>query len=236
MSIIIDELPDIYRLHDELFAKELNRIIHQKARNNNIWLTVAHQEMTQFDEATRDVLMTMGIQILGRTDNPKTAREYAERYHPYDKDWLHDSNPIMAPLSYNGESYPIQVGEHRMFFNPDEQERLEMPKFMRRPPLHFYIELANSKRLRPVWLPGEDVRRDLNIAFIKRAKDLLIRKFGISITQVEQEIRARLNENVLPVSAGTLEYEVPAGYAIRRQGGDDEDPIFKAARTGTGKK
>lgn len=236
LSLIIDELNGIYRTGDEEFHNEMDDLIHETARNYNIWLTLAHQEMHQFDEDTQRVLMTAGTQIIGRTDDPKTARYYAHHFHDFDEDWVRYTTPIIGHQSSDGMSYPIVLGEKPTHFSPDEQERLEMPKFRRRSPLRFLAKLAESDDLRPIRLVGEDITRDINRVQVERAKDILMRRFGVAITDVEQEIRARLSSKALPVAPASLEYEVPTGYEIQRQGGDDEDPVFKASRTGTGEK
>lgn len=231
ISLIIDELATMYRIGDETFSKEMDDLIHAKARNFNVWLTLAHQEMHQFDEQTQKVLMAMGTQIIGKTADPEAARAFAHRFDEYEPHWEKDTNKVWGSQSYDGLSTPVVLDERSIYFTPDEQERMESYKYLRQPPMQFFIKLAHEDRLRRMTLTGADVRRDINTQIVERDKDILMRLYGVSIEKVEQEIQARLSDKRLPLSTEPLDYEAPPGYDVQDKGSDDEDPLFQAPRT-----
>jgi hypothetical protein len=123
------------------------------------------------------------------------------------------------------------LDERSIYFTPDEQERMESYKYLRQPPMQFFIKLAHEDRLRRMTLTGADVRRDINTQIVERDKDILMRLYGVSIEKVEQEIQARLSDKRLPLSTEPLDYEAPPGYDVQDKGSDDEDPLFQAPRT-----
>jgi hypothetical protein len=72
----------------------MDELINKIARNNNIHLTLAHQEMHQVPPAIRSTLMDMGIQIIGVTTNAETAEGYARRFGRFKPQWVRKYEPI----------------------------------------------------------------------------------------------------------------------------------------------
>lgn len=195
-SIVIDELNELYRTGDEKFGQDIDRLIHTLARNFNVWLTLAHQEMSQFDEQTQKVLMTMGTQVIGKTDDPEAARDYAHRFDEYAPHWTKDTTPIYGHESWEGISTPVEVGERSTFYTADEQERMEMYKYMRLQPLEFFVKMPEASYLRRLKVESEHVRHDIYPDRIEEKKDELMRTHGLPIADVEQEVAARLSDTL----------------------------------------
>ena len=126
ISIVIDELASMYSSTGNMIADDINELINVVSRNYNIWLTIAHQEMFQFDEPTRKALMTLGTQMVGHTDDSDAAMFFAKRFDyidPYDvKDvrkqfGSHTKQTFTKTRTIRGRDWGYDADHNRVYFD-----------------------------------------------------------------------------------------------------------------------
>jgi hypothetical protein len=90
ISVVIDEfatlMPSLSEAGELIWTDDLNKLLQRKMRHKNLWLTIAHQEMSraQIPDAISDLLLGMGTQIIGRTDEINSALKLARQFFPID--------------------------------------------------------------------------------------------------------------------------------------------------------
>jgi len=80
-SVLIDEFASLTQQVTSgvnPLAVLLDEFINQYMRNNNIWLTVAHQSIYQLDEQLRNTLLSLGNYVFGRVATMGEARVLAD--------------------------------------------------------------------------------------------------------------------------------------------------------------
>lgn len=217
LSIIIDELAAMYHLGDDILAKDIDSLTNVRGRNYNVWLTLAHQEMFQFDEPTQNSLMSMGTQMVGATTDPKAAWRYAQQFNRIDplkekrqqKTWLHQNSVLMELADVN----PVE-------YTPQEQLITGSYEYMDIERLCFFVKVG-GRMVRQMRIT--EPRATINTEMVERDKRLLMRKYGRRINEIEAEIAARLSLEK------AFEYEAPVYDP--QEVDDDDDPIFKKARS-----
>ena len=216
ISIYIDELASMYNTTDNLLSRDMDQLINGVARNYNIWLTLAHQEMYQFEEKTQKALMSMGTQIIGNTDDQDAAMRFARRYDEIDphkvkrttKKWVSSTSKNMGythdghliPLDSSTEHYVID--EDPVEYSLNEQLHMSSYKYMNQRPFHFLVRTPEMKRFQSVSMRDLDPGQTINLADVELAKNTLMRVFGRKIDDVEAEIEGRLSGKI-------KEYEAP---------------------------
>lgn len=211
VSIYIDELSSIYNTSDNAISQEMDELLNNISRRNNLWVTVAHQECYQFEERTIETLMSMGTQIIGVTSDPRSAMMYADRFDNIDVDMVKKEKPVYwrrnggyTPyereldyeiIDYDESTYPIQ-----------EQIYMHREKYMSIPPGHFFIKRPYSPiKLTKVYIQGAD--EDVCFDRVAEMKLYSMQTYGRPVSDIEAEIQARLNPPDPP--AKIKEYEAP---------------------------
>jgi len=86
ISVVVDEISYLLSQRSsqgDLMTADLDDLINKIARNNMVWLTLAHQEMSQLGEQIQKTLLSMGTQILGVTSDLEAATILAQRFYRY---------------------------------------------------------------------------------------------------------------------------------------------------------
>lgn len=82
----MDELATLYNFDvqagSSIFAADLDESINVLARNYQVWLLLALQELFQIDEKSRKTLLTMGTKIIGVTTDSEAALTLAQALIP----------------------------------------------------------------------------------------------------------------------------------------------------------
>jgi hypothetical protein len=235
ISLIIDELA-FFNTGTEAFTNYLDMLINRTARNNGLWLTVAHQEAYQFDEKIMKSLMAaMTTQIIGATQDPESALQLAKqfyRYKPLAEKWRDNvygteshgeshgwsvpgelSDYISSQTGYgSSEGHSVKIDEKLTFFTIDEQFELASHAFMDLRPFHFMAKIARfegdrSGPIRKMTIEAVDSGIWPNREAVEENKEILQRRFGKPVQDVLKQIEARL-ERLLP-SDDTIEYTAP---------------------------
>lgn len=234
ISIYIDELASMYNTTDNLLSKDMNQLINGTARNYNLWLTIAHQEMYQFEEQTQKTLMSMGTQIIGNTDDQDAAMRFARRYDKIDplkekrrtkvwgsstsKNYGYTYDGHLTPLDSSTDHYVID--ENPVEYSLNEQLHMSSYKYTSLPPFTFLVRTPSMPELQRVSLHDLDPGQTINLADVELAKRTLTRAFGHKIQDVEAEIERRLSGKI-------EEYEAPRNDIPENPSKPREDKVTR---------
>lgn len=191
VSVVVDEIT--YLLPSDegdnpVLTAQMNELINRLSRNNQVWLTLAHQEMHQLGTSIQKALMTMGTQIIGSTTDPRVALTLAERFYTYDPYELKKTEPVY--------SQGVTIDYRTVEFTKDEQRELNSRNFLDLPRYHFLVGVSPVEgtmptRLQPVNIEGIDAGQYVDEALVTRARRLLIPLGGRSVSEVLSEIDSR---------------------------------------------
>jgi hypothetical protein len=211
ISIIIDELYDFTGDTPQaqaLLANDLQRFMQVNMRNNNVWLTVAHQTMDQFRFAPtlQNVLLDLGTQVIGQANIYADAIQLAQRLFQADpnkekrREARYDSRDVDVDLFHTRRVHEI-IDEHIIDSSLYEQYHEYATEIMNLEPLEFFLLKPDRRGFDPKvyhWqnvLPISikvDVEGEWNDdAVIATWRDPLVSQFGIPIEDVLAEINQR---------------------------------------------
>lgn len=199
ISLIVDELAALANFRtstgSSLFADDLEELINVYARNCSVWLTLAHQEMYQFEERIQKTLMTMGTHIFGVTSDPEAALSVARQMFFYDPEWIKRRDPL-----YMNMDGPYIVDERLIEFTAEEQSILNSAQFRRLQAFHFLVRPATGEgtitgKLTPVTIHNLDRGQWVNDELVGQARSLLSQRNGVSIQEQLAAIQKRLEVN-----------------------------------------
>lgn len=155
ISLIIDELAYILALSTsdrDLLVGDLEELINKTARNNSVWLTLAHQEMTenQVPKRLRPTLMSMGNHIIGALSEPATALDFAQRFDPYNAYWEHHTDKVWMNVE-NGfrTSSPMPIDERPIYHTAPHQQIINSQKYLELKPFEFLVAACLKEGSRP---------------------------------------------------------------------------------------
>jgi hypothetical protein len=197
ISLIVDELAALANFRtssgSSLFADDLEELINVYARNCMLWLTLAHQEMYQFEERIQKTLMTMGTHIFGVTSDPEAALTVARNIFFYDPTWL----KRLDPLYMADDSGPYVVDHRPVEFTAEEQAILNSAIFRQLRTFHFLVRPATgegtvTRSLTPVSIENFDRGKWVDDGLVGRARQLLSQRGGVSIQEQLATIEKRL--------------------------------------------
>lgn len=157
VSIIIDEFkalttPGAFE-RQEVFAEDLDYILNTLMRQRNVWLTVAHQQMTQFSSRIRGLLMGMKTQIVGRPETREDAAAIARELFP--------TNPNIFKSSHVRDMSTYSI-EEQVQMNAERLLRLEKFHFLVKNPAINGGDITEIRKI-PTSFPDPEV-----LAFHKR--------------------------------------------------------------------
>jgi hypothetical protein len=205
-------------------ATLLDEFINQYMRNNNIFLTVAHQSLFQIDEQLRNTLLSLGNYVIGRAATMTEARILADTlfptnpYHvkhirnvwasnqqPRTRETMHfviDHEPEFMRLEEQQELYAQQIKQLRLFeflLRPAEREgQVSQPVIP--------ITIANFVRDKAT---GEYLFPEREV--VAQLRPLLVAKSGIPIATIWKEQEARLGQGFLQEPRNARALPAPDG-------------------------
>lgn len=190
VSLLIDELTFLTSLeahHSRLIADDLEELISRLSRNYALWLTVSHQEITQFDERLQRVLLTCGTQIFGGMSDPDGALTLAKRFGRYDP-------YLVKKTEYHETMYGTEM--RTVEFSRDEQLYLASRLFLELPAFHFVAAVAPREgrlptTLAPFSIARVDAGQYVDEALVAEARRRLMQRDGRPVDEVLAEIAAR---------------------------------------------
>jgi len=233
ISFIIDELAALFPmpgLTSDQFAADLDEMINQIARNYGARLLLASQELYQFSERLQKTLMSMTL-ILGRTSDPDAAAMLAQRlsrYDPYrikklENVWMSD---IFGP--YIVEKRPVE-------FTVEEQQILTSYIFQDLRKFEFLVRMPRSEGdltggIQRISIATLDPGHFPNGAMVAEARDLLMMRDGIRISDALAEIKDRREQRQMS-HGGVQPNEIPASGEVPLEEGENRDVIMSHVQT-----
>jgi hypothetical protein len=194
ISLIVDELAALFPMSGLVanqFAADLDEMINQIARNYSLWVTLATQELYQFDERLQKTLLSMTL-IQGRTSDQDSAELLArrlDRYDPYRvKRWENVwGNYMRAPIVL--EKSPIE-------FTLEEQQTLASYRYRDLRKFEFLIRLPEGEGdfagdVRRISIADIDPGHFPDEELVAEARRLLVQRDGIPISAALEAISAR---------------------------------------------
>lgn len=142
ISVIVDEFSALTNVQSpegqRVFGQDLDFLLNTVMRRHSIWLTLAHQEMGQFDRKVQQMLLGMGTQILGVVPDMDEAVYLARQFFRIDPYKIkRTETQYFRSMGRFGEFIELPVGETIVEFTIPEQHYEAAYTLRQVPSLHF---------------------------------------------------------------------------------------------------
>lgn len=204
VSLLIDEVTQLlgFRSQEQaMMAEDLEELISVVARNYGVWVTIAHQSLTQVDQRIQSALMRMGTQMIGSTPDPDDALYLARQFLLYDPYKVKKLEPVWMNLSTpigmgQHTSTPSVIDERSHEFSPAEQSLLLANQFQHLGRFQFLTRRAADEgsiagSLQLLDVAGLDQDRYPDDVFVADVRQRLQKQSGIPIATLLAEIDSR---------------------------------------------
>lgn len=142
VGLVVDELTALYNFDAQagstIFATDLDELINVLARNYNVWLLLALQELFQVDEKSRKTLLAMGTKIIGVTTDSEAALTLARAFIPYDPTLIKHFDPVYDMRGTIVDFTP-------RYWSIEEQQLLAAQAFQTLKPFHFLVKVSERE-------------------------------------------------------------------------------------------
>lgn len=199
IAFYIDELSFIIPSGEErhhLIADDFAELLSVTARNNQIFATVIHQDLQQFDQKTNELLSRLGTQILGASSDTEGAEKMARRFFRYDKTKAKAYRKVYGSLGKGGGS--VHIDNEPVFETPQEQIIENSYTFLDLAAFHFRIGVAKREGQLPTSLTevsfaAIDAGNFVRPERVRLIRHLLMQQSGRDAAAIREEITARLS-------------------------------------------
>jgi len=234
LSLIVDELAALASFRtsngSSLFADDLEELINVYARNCMVWLTLAHQEMYQFDEQIQKTLMTMGTHIFGVTSDLDAALAFARLLYRYDPFKVKRQEPMYmsSPMgAYVIDQRPVE-------FTIEERNLLHSYAFRSLKTFHFLVRPAPGEgnvagELTPISIENFDCGLWVQEEMVARARLLLSQRIGTTLPDALATITKRQERIQTSVDSTINEYGRTQNYLSVSE--DDDEELLREEKT-----
>lgn len=201
ISIIIDELKAFkagQSTSSDVFFDDMDVLVNTTMREHNLWLTLAHQSMAQFDDRVGEVLMSMNTQILGTAGSRRSATQIAQELTKVDPLKIkrtrnvYGNDPYYAKSTHSipTPSYFV-IEEEPVEFTAGEQIREVAEKIYELKPFTFIMRVRGEDEVQRFSIAHieKDIYPDKNL--LPEIRKKLMQRDGRKITDVLAEIAAR---------------------------------------------
>lgn len=232
VSLIVDELASLFNVQAagaNALVADLDELINVIARNYRVLLTLAHQEMFQFDERTQKTLLTMGTQIFGSTADVDAAMQVARTFYKVDPYKVKRYEPMYGSVM----GFPQVLDYRPIEFTIEEQQLLKSYDIKGQPTFHFLVRPAPAEGdvtggVYPITIRNFDKDIWVNEELVATARAILSKRSGRPIQEILAEIQLRLPPNVQPATMNRYAYtqlDQPNQPGTRDSGYDKEDVL-----------
>jgi|GEM_PF-2316582 len=196
ISVIIDELAAMINLDPSsahLFTADLDNLINVVARNSNIWVTIAHQQMWQFDPHIQKILLSMATQIIGSVSDLDDALILARTFFPADVHRPKRWEPVYGSIM----GFPQVIDHKPVDFPVEEQLLAQAYRLHELRPFHFLARVSQAEgditgAMRAFSIRNFDKGMWVDEELVTAARAILSRRCGVSVGTVLAEIELRL--------------------------------------------
>lgn len=194
IGLMVDELTALYHFDaqggSDIFSTDLDELINVLARNYQVWLTLAHQELFQVDEKSCKTLLGMGTKIIGVTSDMEAALTLARALIPYHPARVKKYEPVYGGMQ------PYLIDFQPVEWTIQEQERMAAQLFTQLRPFHFLVKPALAEgditgMLQPMSIEKVDAGIWIDEARVAAIRHLLAQREGQPSAQVLREIEER---------------------------------------------
>jgi hypothetical protein len=197
LAFYIDELGYLLpsgKERDKLIAGDLSDLFSLYGRNNGVWVTVIHQDLQQFDEATNVLLSRLGGQLLGASADVKGAREIAERFFRFNKHQIKGLEPVYTTI----EGVVHHIDDRKVYQSPQEQNIEHGYRFLDLEQFHFLLGVARREGQLPTHLDhvsfaAFDRGKFARGTVVDELRTLLMIRDGQRVSSIHEELAARLS-------------------------------------------
>lgn len=227
ISFVVDELAALGNFRTSqgtsLLADDLEELINVYARNCAIWLTIAHQELYQFEERIQKALMTMGTHIFGSTSDLEAAVMASRHLFAYDPHLVKRHEPLFM----QGPMGPEVIYQRPVEFTIDEQSLLKAYELKEQRAFHFFVRPAPGEGTTtgpviPASIKNFDRGQWVDDELVAEARAMLRARTGTRKTEVLDAIEARLGAQSMGY-IGRMEGYGRATHHIPVPKEDDDD-------------
>jgi len=226
LSVVIDELSFFVRgaahTNTSVIAEQFRQMIEQRMRNNNIYLTLATQDLKQIPLEMLSACLNLKSLLIGAQSDPETAQYLAERFIEHDPMRVKYWERVWASEQLNGLTRHFVI-DHRPVFSPLEEQRYTAHRvFMTLPKgTWLFAESAGegevATAVRPITtqhlfagpFPSE------HAYLIQKLRSYLTRQVGMPLAEALAEIEEQVVSQQISGTPGTKQPQhvrpVPAG-------------------------
>lgn len=179
LSLIVDEatylLSDATAREDPL-AEDLEELVSRLARNSQVWVTYAHQELNQLNERAARLFMDLGTQFFGRTADLEAAMTIAKRFYRWTGKEIKKVDTVWHPPTM----FASEWTEYRTTeFTRDEQAYRDALAQLDLPTFHFLLGVAPREgelptSLKRISIADHDKGRYVQEELVGEARALLM--------------------------------------------------------------
>jgi hypothetical protein len=188
---------------NDLLKDDFTQFTQQVARQNNIFMSIVHQEIRQFDDQINELLMQFGTQILGATADLEGAVQVSQRFHYYDPYKVKRMKNVWATDPTTREHFVID--QDPIYFTEREQALANARQLLALKPFNFQIgtapEGALPTSLRHIDLAAYAEERFPRSSSVEAVRIALAQRDGRTLSSVLHEIdrrRVPVRVNLLP--------------------------------------
>lgn len=215
----IDELSFIVPSGEErhkLIADDFAELLSVTARNNQIFVTVIHQDLQQFDKKTNELLNRLGTQILGASSDTDGAEHMARRFFRYQKTKAKDWQNVWAS---DGPGSHFVIDKRPVYETPQEQTIENAYHFLDVPAFHFLVGVATREGQLPTALAelsfaAFDHGKFVRPARVDLIRKLLMRQSGTDAAVIRAEIAMRRPDASVSMTQDGVVESHPAAGAV----------------------
>jgi hypothetical protein len=152
LSIVVDELSYLIRgtqLNTDVIISELAELLDVRARNANLWITLATQSMQQLPDQLLATCLQMKSHMYGAISNYAMAIDRAQRWLRKDLHKVKDVHRIWATdpgdLRYGIPPRHFVIDTQNVYYTIDELDYLGGRRFMELQRGEWYVALSTAE-------------------------------------------------------------------------------------------
>jgi hypothetical protein len=153
ISVIVDEFSSLVAAPtpgaERLVINDMRLWFNEIMRRHNLWLTLAHQELSAVSPRVQSLLLGMGNQLIGKIADIDDCLHIAKSFIPIDPTKVKRYDPILGQQTQMGifRTYynTVELGEREIDYTIPEQHYEHAYQFQNLQPLHFLQRVPGTE-------------------------------------------------------------------------------------------